>query len=45
MENPAELGVAARIKARDEPCRYSFRLYFGLAYLAVGISILLYMGK
>ncbi|HWJ02441.1 MAG TPA: hypothetical protein VNU93_02105 [Verrucomicrobiae bacterium] len=39
MHTPAELWVATQAKARDEPGKKPFRLYFGLAYLIAGLTI------
>ncbi len=45
METPVKIWEVAGVRARDEPSRRPFRLYFGLAYLTVGLSLLMYMGN
>jgi hypothetical protein len=45
METPVKLWENTQVLARDEPYRKPFRLYFGLAYITLGITIIVYMGN
>lgn len=45
METPVKIWTSAGVRARAEPHHIPFRLYFGLAYLTLGVSLLMYMGN